>query len=563
MVTIQLRVANHSGRRVRSCRLRASFKELGTTVGTAEMQFDLEAAGETHTVLHWQAPSQDFRGYFVDLRLEDAGDKELARATTAVDVSSDWSRFPRYGYLAHFDKGIDTEKWVSELNRFHINGLQFYDVQFKHHLPLAGSVEHPHDEWPDVANRFTSRDSVVNFIRAAHARNMMAMTYNAAYAAYADAFHDGSGVSMEWAAWPTLADPRTESSVKALPLPPGWATPRLLYMNLNEPAWQSYILKRMEDFLQVYPFDGWHIDTYGDREAYAYDDSCINYIAGFPAFVNSARAQLKRRVVLNTVSGWGEDLMAQSQADFVYSELWPGDHPSYAGIVRAAEEIHAVNPRAGIVFAAYLHQPLSSWLKPREHRYFNPPSVLLADATIFAAGASHIELGDGARMLSREYFPADQGMIVPSQLAARLRNYYDFLVSYENYLRDGVEPAPNSVTLEDVDQSYVGKPGTVWTFTRRKGTQEMVHLINLMGIRKDAWRDDAADYPDAPLLPRVQLRIRNPGDIRAAGWASPDVDGGAFHSLEIHRETDATGPYVKVTLPSLHYWDMIVLDSAP
>jgi dextranase len=527
------------------------------------MRFDLEASAESRAALHWQAPSQDFRGYFVDLRLDDVEGKELARATTAVDVSTDWSRFPRYGYLAHFDKGIPTKEWISELNPFHLNGLQFYDVQFKHHVPLAGTVEHPRDEWPDVANRPNSRDTVLNFIREAHARNMMAMAYNAAYAAYADAFRDGSGVQLKWAAWPDAHVERLERTVKPLLLPPGWATPRLLYMDSNAHPWQEYLFARMHDFLLAYPFDGWHIDTYGDKEAYAYDGSRIDYIAGFPGFANSARAFLRKRVVLNTVSGWGEDLMAKSQVDFVYSELWPGDHSSYASIMRAAQEIHAANPEAGIVFAAYMHRPLSSRLKVGEHAYFNTPSVLLADATIFAAGAAHIELGDGNRMLSREYFPDDQGVIVPAKLAASLRKYYDFLVAYENYLRDGVERSAAEVTLENAAQSNAGRAGSVWTVARRKDNLQIVHLINLMGVRKDAWRDDAADYSDAPLLRRVQLRIRNAGDIRAACWASPDVDGGAFHSLKIHRERDARGPYVEVTLPSLRYWDMIVFDSAP
>ena len=299
------------------------------------------------------------------------------------------------------------------------------------------------------------------------------------------------------------------------------------------------------------------------KAGYACDGSRIDFIAGFPAFANSAREFLKKRVVLNTVSGWGEDTMAKSQVDFVYSELWPGDHNSYASIMRAAQEIHAANPQAGIVFAAYLHRPLSRRLKAGQHAYFNTPSVLLADATIFAAGAAHIELGDGNRMLSREYFPDGRGVIVPAQLAASLRKYYDFLVAYENYLRDGVETSPAQVILENVAQSDVGRAGSVWTVARRTDNRQIIHLINLMGVRKDAWRDDAADYPDAPLLRGVQLSIRNAGEIRGAGWASPDVDGGAFHTLEIHRERDAKGPYVKITIPSLRYWDMIILDSAP
>ena len=59
------------------------------------------------------------------------------------------------------------------------------------------------------------------------------------------------------------------------------------------------------------------------------------------------------------------------------------------------------------MFAAYLQRQDKKKAEPQTN-YFNPPSVLLADATIFAAGAGHIELGDGSRMLSSEYFPAER-----------------------------------------------------------------------------------------------------------------------------------------------------------
>jgi dextranase len=49
--------------------------------------------------------------------------------------------------------------------------------------------------------------------------------------------------------------------------------------------------------------------------------------------------------------------------------------------------------------------------------------VLLADAVMFAAGASHIELGDGDRMLSNPYFPADTAITQTDELRHKLRSY--------------------------------------------------------------------------------------------------------------------------------------------
>ena len=48
-------------------------------------------------------------------------------------------------------------------------------------------------------------------------------------------------------------------------------TPRLVYMNQNSPEWQNYIFGQMAKLFRVYRFDGWHIDTFGVRGAYAYD----------------------------------------------------------------------------------------------------------------------------------------------------------------------------------------------------------------------------------------------------------------------------------------------------
>lgn len=54
----------------------------------------------------------------------------LADAFTAIDVSSAWTRFPRYGYVWDFTPGVDAQAKIETLCRFHINGLQFYDWQY-------------------------------------------------------------------------------------------------------------------------------------------------------------------------------------------------------------------------------------------------------------------------------------------------------------------------------------------------------------------------------------------------------------------------------------------------
>ena len=553
-VKLEVQLDNRGGRSVEQGRVIVVLEDCGRTAAKAEARVDV--AGESRQTLAVSVlpPAINFRGYRLDVRIMDADGHELTRRSSAVDVSSDWSRFPRYGYLSHYGEKVPATEWIAELNRFHIDGLQFYDVQYKHHLPLIPGQNAP-AAWPDIAGRPTCRNTVLALLRAAKSRNMTSMVYNASYAAYADAFHDGSGVKLEWAAWPDKSGRRTEDSVKSFALPGGWATPRLLYMNQQSTAWQQYIFGRMADLFQALPFDGWHIDTYGDGRAWAWDRSPLNFVDGLPQFADRAQAALGKRVVLNTVGGHGEAAMAKSAADFVYSELWPEDHATYASILRAADESHAANPDRAIVFAAYLHNALAKRLKNGATAQFNAPGVLLADATMFAAGAAHIELGDGDRMLSGPYFPADTAITMPSPLRKQLGRYYDFLVAYENYLRDGTVAASFPVTLAGAPQTRTGTAGAVWTIVRQKGAYVMVHLINLTGVKRSEWRDDAADYPKPPVVRNLQVQVRLPADIRGAGWASPDIDGGRWHELQPMQKAGAW----EVTIPELRYWTVIIL----
>jgi dextranase len=509
---------------------------------------------DTSIIIPWIAPKKDFQGYLAELFIHN----KLIK-TTGIDVSSDWKKYPRYGYLAWFTPEIDAHSWIEELNKYHINGLQFYDFQYKHHHPLAGSRVSPQKEWKDIAGRVISGKTVQDFIRSAHNKNMMAFAYNASYAAYADAFHDGSGVQLEWAAWSDATSPRTESTIKSYgPFPGTWSTPRLLFMNQNHPGWRHYIFSRMSELFAVYPFDGWHIDTYGDRGAYDYQGNPIDFTGGFLSFTDNAKSFLQKRVLFNTVAGIGQESLALSQADFVYSELWDNQQ-TYPDILKAANDIHAINPAISIVFPAYLHKPLANQLRAGEIRYFNSSSVLLADAVIFASGASHLELGDDIRMLSTEYFPDDKKVILTPELKSRLRDYYDFLVIYQNYLRDDIRPHKiimhSSNTALDTD----GQPGKVWYWSRKKSDWQIIHFINLTGLQKNRWRDNYADYPEVPLIKDMKIEFDSSTPVHKINLVSPDFNQGLPEAVPFSQKKDNSHYQIRSTIPSLHYWDMLII----
>ncbi|HTW78237.1 MAG TPA: glycoside hydrolase family 66 protein [Terracidiphilus sp.] len=541
--------------------LKVTFWHLGERVGEELSQAVDLSDGKSSVSINWTPPDSDFRGYLVGVRLVSSSGETLGTGYTAVDVSSQWNRFPRYGYLAHYSKaeGAMPAEWIAELNKFHIDGLEYYDFENRHEQPLAGTVEHPDPEWKDIAGRRVERSIVDGFLAEAHRYHMMSMAYNTSYCAYADAFTNGSGVKLRWATWPKADGPRTLETAMALNLDGDdqWKTHRLVYMNQNLPDWQNYLFRKMAELFRVYPFDGWQVDTFGTTGGYSYEGSYVNFILGFRPFVDNAHAFLKKDIVLNTVNTWGQDDVARSAAAFVHSELWE-DHETYSSIAAAAEQVHTANPAKAVVFAAYLQRQQKGNPVPKTN-YFNPPSVLLADATIFASGAAHIELGDGSRMLSSEYFPADTRFAVSPDLSRQLRHYYDFLTAYENVLSYQVAVAPATVRVAGQTSSANGVPNTIWTLARQKDGRTIIHLINLLGSSDAHWRDVHADRPDAPLLKQLRVRIAADEDITRAGWASPDVDGGMFHPLAMTQGNDNGERYVELVLPSLKYWDMIVL----
>ena len=138
-------------------------------------------------MFQWLPPATNYQGYLVSVRLLNSGGIVMDAASSAIDVSSDWSKFPRYGYVAHYDAGLDAYNVMWNLKNYHLNGIQFYDWQWKHHLPYTNGTV-----WPDVANRLIVRGTLTNLISAAHTYNMLAMNYNSYGMAYSNYLTDGT-----------------------------------------------------------------------------------------------------------------------------------------------------------------------------------------------------------------------------------------------------------------------------------------------------------------------------------------------------------------------------------
>ena len=498
-------------------------------------------------VFSWMPPATNYQGYLVSVSVTDTNGSVVDSGSSAIDVSSDWARFPRYGYVAHYDSTLDATHTMWLLKNYHINGIEFYDWQWKHHLPY-----NPDATWPDVANRTIYRNTVTNLIAAAHYYNMMAMNYNSYGMAWANYLTDGSGATLSMGIF--SSSPASIGNQYGYSLPSSWATTNLYEMNNRDTNWQNYIYGREQAVFTNFAFDGWHIDTVGQHTAYDYNGNFFSLDDYNPEFINNAKAALGVRMTFNTVDAGGENQVAQSaNVDFVYSELWSGN-PNYNSFNQRVNNVRSYCSKA-LVMPAYLDTGLSSG-------YFNQPGVLLADAAMFACGGAHLELGDGTNMLNNDYFPNDSSVLMTSSLMAAMRNYYDFLVGYENLLRGDTVSANNAAAITGVTTSTNGSAGTVWIISKETLGYNIIHLVNLLNSNSTAWNDYNGTCPAPPTLNNLAVKMYYTGSIgRGNLWyATPDTNFGVATQLGYTTGSDGGGSYIDFTVPQLKYWDMIWLE---
>src|SRR5690606_37649292 len=83
------------------------------------------------------------------------------------------------------------------------------------------------------------------------------------------------------------------------------------------------------------------------------------------------------------------------------------------------------------MLASYINNGRSN-----QPEFVNEPGILLTNEVIFANGVAHLEIGE--HYLTNEYFP-NNNLQLRGSTKDKLITYYDFMVGYQNLLRDGGE----------------------------------------------------------------------------------------------------------------------------
>ncbi|SFL53728.1 Ig-like domain (group 2) [Lachnospiraceae bacterium KH1T2] len=573
-VLVSLNLTNNSGKDIVGGKISLRPRHLSDIAGDEiNEKLDLETGQTREIKLKWKAPADDFTGYMLEADVYDGDGQIVDTSAVAADISSSWVKFPRYGYLYDFGEKVDTAQKIEEMNRFHINGIEYYDWQFRHHEPLPkSSTSDDLGSWDDWSGRTIYGNTIQNYIRNAHEKNMVNMAYDMIYAGTDDFFKD----DPEAEKWKIKHKDSGDDFMFTMGDSPS-GNGHLYFLNPLNADWQNHLFSEINRAITTVGFDGYHGDTVGDwGDMTDYEGAplgrdekgnAIYSVTGtYKSFLNACKDSLPEGKYLsfNPVGAKGIQEVNKSRTDVLYTEFWPWDsnrhgdnYSTLYSLVREAEDsmndskAFSIDGKGkSLVEKAYINYTSSN--KGR----MNPPAVLLTEAAVFAAGGSRLEIGNGYGMLHHEYYPNDLEM-TSAEFKDHVESMYNFLVAYENILRDGQSTTDNDVEIPDVKVSKDGEADTIWTYSRKDDKYEILHLINLLGTDNE-WRDTRCSKKKPVQKNNIRVRYYNSQDINAVYLASPDIKDGRSRALNFIKGNDGKD-YIEFTVPSLEYWDMVYM----
>lgn len=482
--------------------------QLAVDVTAIEQELTLEP-GENLVELFVPSPSDTPQSYGLYAALYDTNGKIKDFEFSSVDTLMDWTDFPRYGFLTDFSPDrADIDTALDTLMAYHVNGLQFYDWQYRHDTLIP-----PQDDYTDPLGRSLSIRTVRDLIAAAHSRRMAVMPYLAVYAASLSFWESHPG----WRLFDEQGQPLKFEDFLGLMNP------------APDSSWMGHLTQQCDDVLSLFPFDGLHVDQYGKPKiAFDSEGKVVDIPQAFKAFIDRLKSTFpEKSVVFNAVGNWPIDEIAGTQVDFLYIEVWPPDC-TFQDLQRIVTEAREKSGHKPVVIALYL---------PADQ----VANIRIANAVIIASGGSRIELGENGRLLADPYFPKHETR--SPELVEVMKKYQDFLVRYGQLL------GPLAVTEKESGITF--PPGTLGTLRKNKNWWA-VNVINLAGLVAPRW-DKVQPAP----IPQEDLHLTLAASKKPKGiWvASPDSVTPEMEALPIIFDR---GNLI-IRLPKLVYWSMILI----
>lgn len=498
----------------------------------------------------WQPPTEDYQGYMAELHGVSDG-KDTIYSTIGIDVSSNPARFPRNGFLSSYGNMSkkDIETVMNDLNRYHINYVQFQDWHWKHHHPLGGSATQPMDVWTDIISRNCYRSTVQGYIDEAHKHGMLTLYYNLLYGVLED--YQSDGVSSEWLVY---TDKQHRNPDKH---PLGSPFKSSIYIaNPHNADWCNYISARNDEVFAVFNFDGWQIDQLGGRGTiYDYNGANVDLPSAFGNFINKMKAdQPTKSLVMNAVGQYGQQgQIASAPVDFCYTEVW--DHSNTNGYAIFSDIItnnYDWSNGKQTVLAAYLNYQYGR----KGRGWFNTPGIIMGTAAAMAWGGTILQMGE--HMLCNEYFPHDN-LSMSGELKRAMIAYYDFTVAYENLLREGDNSTwfgVDATSSKAIFNQWPPVKNQIATVGRHVGERDAIHMLSYRNATHLDWCDTNGDQGEPDLINDMDVTISLSRQPVRVWFASPDYLQGAA----IEMDFDYANGQLTLVLPAIKYYSMIVCE---
>jgi len=145
-------------------------------------------------------------------------------------------------------------------------------------------------------------------------------------------------------------------------------------------------------------------------------------------------------------------------------------------------------------------------------------------------------------------------------LKTSLVRYYDFMVAYENLLRDGGSFNTAPVTCFNGKMTLNNWPpqsGSVSVVSKDMGNRQVLHLINFANAANFDWRDTNGNQAAPVQIQDAALQLTTTKPVSKIWIASPDVNCSVAYSIPFTQ----SGNTVSFNLPLLNYWDMVVVEN--
>lgn len=335
-----------------------NISHLETLVSTASQNITIANGQSTNVNFNWTTPATDFQGYFVRVDAGTAGS-----GASAIDVSSNSTKYPRYGYLSEFPTTESASQSTSKVNQmtqdYHLNNWQFYDWMWKHEKFIKRTGGTIDSTWQDLFDRTISWSTIQNQISAVHNVNAKAMAYAMAYTAR-EGYQAQSGVDPTWGLYGNA------NHTNQLNVDFGNGSTFLWMFDPQNVNWQNYIKSEYIDAVNTAGFDGIHVDQMGQRNnVYDYNGTNVDLSTRFSSLINSSKTALtsnnpnKNNITFNIVdgteNGWAaNDVSTNANVDFLYSEIWYLSD-SYKQLKAYIDSLRANGNNKAAVLAGYMN----------------------------------------------------------------------------------------------------------------------------------------------------------------------------------------------------------------